>query len=86
VIPHVYNVKETLQVLKNYFFKNFTMILNKKIDDCTKCDTTSFLLNNKCLSTCPTSYYNKVTDNTCDECDVTCMTCTGPLNTQCLTC
>ena len=57
---------------------------------CSACTTTAYLLNSTCYTTCPNPYYN---DNNagagptlCLLCDAKCASCTGPTNTNCITC
>ena len=42
------------------------------------------------MTSCPDfgngKWYNKVSDNTCDACDVTCATCNGANSDNCLSC
>jgi hypothetical protein len=59
---------------------------------CTSCDTTSstnawyFSKDNTCLSDCPSSTY-KITDKKlCADCSSQCLTCSGPLTTDCNSC
>ena len=36
-----------------------------------------------CYSKCPDPYYNKDATKTCEKCNIKCLACTGPLDTDC---
>ena len=58
-------------------------------NDCLTCDTFNFLTLDSATKTCvcQISYYlPNPTDLRCDACDPECLTCSGPANTECLTC
>ncbi|EAR90494.3 zinc finger lsd1 subclass family protein (macronuclear) [Tetrahymena thermophila SB210] len=53
---------------------------------CTKCQTNFYLYNFQCVSQCPSNYALD-TSQSCQPCDVTCLTCSIPQNsTSCETC
>jgi proprotein convertase subtilisin/kexin type 5 len=58
--------------------------------NCSVCASGAYLFNNTCFSSCPTSFYNDdnggAGPNICKKCDVSCVTCTGPGNTNCPSC
>lgn len=45
-----------------------------------------YLYNAACVASCPTTFFANSTGNTCDSCDGSCQTCSGPAATQCLSC
>ncbi|KAL4455280.1 hypothetical protein ABPG74_012432 [Tetrahymena malaccensis] len=53
---------------------------------CIYCQAGYFLINGNCLLTCPDGYYRDTNARICRQCDITCLTCTGPQQNQCLTC
>jgi len=52
---------------------------------CTSCVTGSYLHNNSCLSSCPSTYWENTSTNTCDSCNDPCLTCDTNAN-DCLSC
>lgn len=58
--------------------------------NCSACSAIAFLLNNTCYTTCPNPYYgdnnSNLGPNLCLSCDVSCSSCTGPANTNCIAC
>lgn len=58
-------------------------------NNCTSCDTQSanaYLFENKCLSTCPPTYYDDVSTHTCLNCTSPCYTCTDGSTSSCISC
>ena len=58
--------------------------------DCLSCNDQLFLQvspgPSSCESLCPEKFYSDVNTNTCLPCSTSCKACSGPLNTNCLTC
>lgn len=58
--------------------------------DCLSCITGLFLQvspgPSTCESVCPEGFYSDGTSNTCPPCNGECVTCFGPLNSNCITC
>merc|ERR1712110_1282184 len=52
---------------------------------CTSCSAPRFLENSQCVISC-TGGYRDVNTRTCQACDGTCASCSGPTATQCVTC
>ncbi|EAS04209.2 zinc finger lsd1 subclass family protein, partial (macronuclear) [Tetrahymena thermophila SB210] len=52
---------------------------------CVKCNSTYYLYNSQCILACPDGYTSD-SDNTCQACHSTCLTCSSPSSTSCLTC
>ena len=50
---------------------------------CNVCQVNTYLHNNQCDPTCPTSYYPSSNPNICTSCPVDCLTCNS---TTCLSC
>ena len=57
-------------------------------DSCLTCATNktnqTFLINNKCLTSCPQGYYAEISSLTCKNCSYPCSTCISDI--ACLTC
>lgn len=55
---------------------------------CLSCTSPLFLslTGNKCISPCPDGQYGRTTDQTCQKCDSTCITCNGGSLINCLSC
>ena len=57
--------------------------------DCLTWATGAFQSNtdaNTCYVTCPDYFFGDTDDMTCKDCFIDCMTCSGPLSTECLSC
>ncbi|EAS00754.2 zinc finger lsd1 subclass family protein (macronuclear) [Tetrahymena thermophila SB210] len=52
---------------------------------CLQCDITHYLYKGSCYVTCPTTTYIDQ-NRECHDCDASCATCSGPNNTDCITC
>ncbi|EDK31890.2 hypothetical protein TTHERM_00143839 (macronuclear) [Tetrahymena thermophila SB210] len=60
--------------------------LNQLLNECiSSCSTGLFAYNSTCVQTCPSGYFGNTTNNTCQQCDPTCLTCTQS-STQCTSC
>ena len=57
-------------------------------DDCLTCVDGTYLYssNNTCLESCGVGYFGNSTTLKCVECYVSCLECSGPLTTDCLSC
>ncbi|KAL4482200.1 hypothetical protein ABPG72_017981 [Tetrahymena utriculariae] len=51
-----------------------------------QCASPYFLFYGFCKKSCPLSFYQDITSNTCKLCNVACSQCTGPLSNQCQSC
>lgn len=60
--------------------------------DCVTCPSSHVIYKGQCLSTCPNRSFNysivinSYSQTVCVDCDSSCLTCTGPYNTQCIQC
>ncbi|MEQ2204314.1 hypothetical protein XENOCAPTIV_011331 [Xenoophorus captivus] len=54
--------------------------------ECYWCETDLFLSEGNCVSVCPDGFYGNEDFNECEECHPDCEVCTGPENTDCLSC
>ena len=55
--------------------------------DCQSCNSGYyFLAAGQCASTCPIGWFPQSATNTCEVCDVTCYSCSGPCALECLSC
>ena len=57
-------------------------------NQCTQCNTPTYLFNGSCYNPCPNATYESVVgvNRLCIGCDVTCLTCNGGYPNNCLSC
>ena len=53
---------------------------------CVTCFPGTFLHSGQCISPCPDGFWGNTETNRCVACNSACATCTGPANTECLSC
>ena len=53
---------------------------------CLYCTTIAYLYNGTCVLSCPVGTYTDQNTRTCQNCNVLCNTCIGPLESDCLSC
>ncbi|EWS73119.1 zinc finger lsd1 subclass family protein (macronuclear) [Tetrahymena thermophila SB210] len=58
----------------------------EKADQCTSCNSGTFLTEGKCEKNCPDSTFKNEKLNICDDCNIQCQTCFGPSNFECNSC
>lgn len=62
---------------------------SSSITTCASCSLSTgfpYLLSNKCLDTCPYSYYNDTALNKCSPCNIPCESCSTASTSSCITC
>lgn len=63
---------------------NCTICNSTSPDKCLTCSATTVLYNSKCVTSCPSTTYNK--SNVCNSCYSLCAVCTGPSMAECSKC
>ena len=53
--------------------------------NCLSCNSSTYLINNACVDTCPSGTWPQ-SDNTCQNCDGLCQTCSAGTSHDCLSC
>jgi proprotein convertase subtilisin/kexin type 5 len=55
-------------------------------NQCTSCQYGSFLSSNRCISSCPTTFYGSEMLRACIACNSPCATCDGSTANHCISC